>query len=77
MTYGVAYEVGSAFLYPAIILMIVGSAELGNWLGLRNHRMRANSGDIGTLTGAALGLLALLLAFCFSIAREALVGRAQ
>jgi hypothetical protein len=53
-------------LYPVIILLIAGAAELGAWLG----RRWAEGPDTGisTLTGAALGLLALLLAFSFSLA---------
>jgi hypothetical protein len=62
-------------LYPAIILLIAASAEFGNWLGRRGRKPRAGGADIGTLTGAALGLLALLLAFSFSIALARFDGR--
>ena len=64
------YEPGIFILYPAIIVLIAGAAEFGNWIGRRSRRAQPHteSGDIGTLTGAALGLLALLLAFSFSIA---------
>jgi hypothetical protein len=47
-------------------VLIVGAAELGAWIGGRSRSIGAP--DIGTLTGAALWLLALLLAFSFSLA---------
>ena len=62
------YGLDLAFLYPMTGILIAGAAELGNWIGLRFRRADAEGSDIGTLTGAALGLLALLLAFSFSIA---------
>jgi hypothetical protein len=57
-----------ALLYPATAILIAGAAELANRLGLRDRKTDAPVADIGTVTGAALGLLALLLAFSFSIA---------
>ncbi|MGO9675091.1 MAG: hypothetical protein ACLPSF_13160 [Methylocella sp.] len=51
-----------------IIILIGGAAAVGNWLGRRFRKPGADGADIGTLTAAALGLLALLLAFSFSIA---------
>jgi hypothetical protein len=62
------YDLGAAFLYPIIAVLIAGSGELGNLIGYRLRKPHIEGGDIGTLTGAALGLLALLLAFSFSIA---------
>src|SRR3954469_22530535 len=62
------YDLGAAFLYPIIAVLIAGSGELGNLIGRRLRKAHIEGGDIGTLTGAALGLLALLLAFSFSIA---------
>lgn len=61
------YQLNIAILFPATIILIVGAAELGNWIGVRHRAAEAESADLGTLTGAALGLLALLLAFSFSI----------
>ncbi len=55
-------------LYPATIILIAGAAELGNRIGLRFRGTENGGSDISTLSGAALGLLALLLAFSFSIA---------
>src|SRR3954447_23646437 len=62
------YDLGAAFLYPIIAVLIAGSGELGNLIGRRLRKAHIEGSDIGTLTGAALGLLALLLAFSFSIA---------
>ena len=62
------YNLDIALLYPAIIILIAGAAELGSWIGLRHHGDQTKGADIGTLTGAALGLLALMVAFSFSIA---------
>ena len=62
------YDLGAAFLCLAIAVLIAGAGELGNLVGRRFRKAHADGGDIGTLTGAALGLLALLLAFSFSIA---------
>src|SRR3954469_14537272 len=62
------YDLNAAFLYPAVAVLIAGSGELGNLIGRRFRSSHTEGGDIGTLTGAALGLLALLLAFSFSIA---------
>jgi hypothetical protein len=57
-----------ATLFLATVIVIAGAAELGAWLGRRVRASENDSTDIGTLTGAALGLLALLLAFSFSLA---------
>jgi hypothetical protein len=62
------YDLGAAFLYPVIAVLIAGAGELGNLIGRRFRKAHTEGGDITTLTGAALGLLALLLAFSFSIA---------
>ena len=55
-------------IHAGIVVLVAGAAEIGNWLGRRFRRPGAEGADIGTLTAAALGLLALLLAFSFSIA---------
>jgi len=61
------YETDLLVLYALILVLIAGAAELGSWLGRRSQPAVQESG-IGALTGAALGLLALLLAFSFSLA---------
>jgi len=55
-------------LYPLTALLIVAAAECGSWLGRRFRGSTEDGADMSTLTGAALGLLALLLAFTFSLA---------
>ena len=55
-------------LFFVTIFLIVGAAEVGAWLGRRSNV--SNETDISTLTGAALGLLALLLGFSFSLATQ-------
>jgi hypothetical protein len=55
-------------LYPAVIILIAAAGELGHVLGLRFRRLEPGVADLSTLTGAAIGLLALLLAFSFSLA---------
>jgi hypothetical protein len=61
------FDVNFAVLYPAIVLLVGGAAEFGAWLGGRSAGGDARD-RIGVLTGSALGLLALLLAFNFSLA---------
>jgi hypothetical protein len=63
-----AYESNLAILYTAIFILIVGAAIFGARIGARRRTTDGGASDIGTLTGAALGLLALLLAFSFSLA---------
>jgi hypothetical protein len=60
------YEADLLVLYPVTIVLIIGAAEIGAWLGRRGNASKET--DISTLTGAALGLLALLLGFSFSLA---------
>lgn len=60
------YESDLLVLYPMTIALILGAAEIGAWLGRRGNASKET--DISTLTGAALGLLALLLGFSFSLA---------
>jgi len=58
--------VNAAYLYPIVIALFVGSAELGTWIGLRSRGRERKAEDMGTLTVSSLGLLALLLAFTLS-----------
>ncbi len=62
------YESNIAITYLVVILLIVGATELGSWIGERRRLLSGKGPDVSTLTGAALGLLALLLAFSFSLA---------
>lgn len=63
-----AYGLSAAILYPTMVVLISAAGEIGNRAGLRHRGNSERTDDIGILTGAALGLLALLLAFTFSIA---------
>jgi hypothetical protein len=62
------YELDQIIVYPALIVLLEAAAEFGAWLGRRFRDGTTGDADIGTLAGAALGLLALLLAFSFSLA---------
>ena len=62
------YDLDLVVLYPALIILIAGAGELGAWLDRRIRGGASGESDINTLAGAALGLLALLLAFSFSLA---------
>ena len=62
------YDLDATYLYLAIAVLITAAGELGNFVGRRFRKAHIEGGDIGTLTGASLALLALLLAFNFSIA---------
>lgn len=62
------YELDLWILFLATIALIWGAAKLGVWSGRRAHGAGRGDLDIGTVTGSALGLLALLLGFSFSLA---------
>ena len=62
------YDLDFTVLYLLIVALSVGAASVGTWYGIRSHRRGAKQEDLGMLAGAALGLLALLLAFSFSLA---------
>ena len=62
------YELDMRVLYPVVIVLMAIAAELGHLIGWRTRLRDPGHADLGTLTGATLGLLALLLAFGFSIA---------
>ena len=56
----------ATLLYPLVIALFVGTAELGAWLGRQRRGTTEKSEEMTTLTASALGLLALLLAFSMS-----------
>jgi len=58
------YGLNFLVLYPLTIMVIISAAEIGIYFG----RRRPSESEFGTPTGAALGLLALLLAFSVSLA---------
>jgi hypothetical protein len=57
--------IDATWLYPLVVVAFVGTAELGAWIG-RRRRPSQKSEEMAILTGSALGLLALLLAFSLS-----------
>jgi len=62
------YESHLAVLYVAAFILVAVAAEFGSWIGRRPVGVGRAGVDVGTIAGAALGLLALLLAFSFSLA---------
>jgi hypothetical protein len=57
--------IDATWLYPLVVIALVGAAELGAFIG-RRRRPSEKSEEMAILTGSALGLLALLLAFSLS-----------
>lgn len=53
-------------IFAVSIILILGAAEVGHWLGERAQRLGAVG--VSTLEGAILGLLALMIGFTFSMA---------
>src|ERR1700759_422969 len=60
------YQANLAILYPIVLATIFMTAELGILLGRMCRETQST--ELGTFTGASLGLLALLLGFSFSLA---------
>jgi hypothetical protein len=58
--------VDATILYPLIIILFLGSAELGARFARRRRGASEKPEDMTTLTASALGFLALLLAFSLS-----------
>ncbi|HYM17418.1 MAG TPA: hypothetical protein VEU06_02540 [Micropepsaceae bacterium] len=58
--------IDATILYPLVVILFIGSAELGVRLGLRLRGNANRPEHMGTLSVSALGLLALLLAFSLS-----------
>ena len=61
------YQSDLLVLYPMTLILIAGAAEFGAWTGRRSRGGATNGADMSTPTGAVLGLVALLLAFSFSL----------
>jgi hypothetical protein len=62
------YSWNTGLLFLATAALILCAAELGIRLGQATRRNNADREESGTLAGAILGLLALLLGFSFSLA---------
>ena len=58
--------VTATIVYPLIIILFVGAAGVSGRFGRRLRGTGRTPGDMTTLTAAALGLLALLIAFSLS-----------
>ena len=77
-------NISLAGVYTVLIVLFFGSATLGAWLGRRIHRRGEDDRDATTFATASMGLLALLIAFTYSIAlarydlrRQAVLGEAN
>ena len=55
-------------IYGVLIALFIVAALFGSWLGRRIHARGDQDKDATTLATAAMGLLALLIAFTYSIA---------
>jgi len=68
MSFEWIYGLDMLVVYPVTIILVAGPAEFGNWLGLRFREASTANTDVATIVPAFLGLLALLIAFSFSMA---------
>jgi hypothetical protein len=59
-------------IFFGTIVVVMGSIELGNWLGQSMYRRSHDDKDspVGTIIGPVLGLAAFMLAFTFAIVSE-------
>ena len=73
------YQINFWVRYAAAVLIVVAAAEFGRWLGLswRRRRSDALTTEHLTLEGAALGLVALMIGFSFSMALTRFDARAK
>jgi thiamine monophosphate kinase len=58
------YSLPTIFLVGFVV--ILGASEIGRWLGV--HTDGRGGGNVSTLEGAVLGLLALMIGFTFAMA---------
>ena len=63
-------SLGLAQVLAVLLVLLVGAAETGNWLGRTYGRTVADDTDAGNMATATLGLLALLIAFTYAMALE-------
>ena len=73
------YQINFWVRYAVAVLIVVAAAEFGRWLGLswRQRRSDALTAELLTLEGAALGLVALMIGFTFSMALTRFDARAK
>src|SRR6478735_6041035 len=63
------HAIPTALIAIVVCLFTVGALELGRWLGARgSHPSDEATAALSVIKNAVLGLLALLLAFSFSLA---------
>lgn len=62
------YDFPLIFVFAAAAILFAATTEFFAWIGRSLRPSGPEQAEIGTLTGAALGLLALLLGFSFSLA---------
>ena len=72
MIFDWVYGLDLVVFYPMTFIVVAGAAEFGNRIGIRVRRVNATNADVSTIVAAFLGLLALLIAFSFSMAEVAL-----
>lgn len=70
MVFDWLYGLDMLVLYPVTLILVAGSAELGNRIGLRFRETKTTNAEVATIAAALLGLLALLIAFSFSMAES-------
>lgn len=64
------YGLDTPALYAAVLGLLVMATILGAWMGGRSRQNDTAREDFGLLAASSLGLLALLLAFSFSLALD-------
>ena len=70
-----ATEAVIAAVVAGVLLVLLGSAELGYQLGRRTRGIHEEASQVGNWEGALLGLLALLIGFTFAMAVTRFDGR--
>ena len=67
------HELLPIFLVSLVLFLV--ASEIGRWLGIRTGAR--GGGDVSTLEGATLGLLALMIGFTFAMALSLFEGRRE
>ena len=70
MIYDVLQSLSLVEVLLALFVVLIGATELGNWLGRTYGQKNADDTDAGNMATATLGLLALLIAFTYSMALD-------
>lgn len=67
MTFHWLYDTSLVLIFTGLLLALSLSVIIGFWLGRRNTEGGEQDSQLGTIQGATLGLLGLLLAFTFAM----------